>query len=84
MEVKAKTIKIKKINKDETTYGLLDSGATNNVREVKKGESLKGLETIEVEIAFGSEVRTSMVMNPKGTIIGPEGTETIVAVHEAI
>jgi hypothetical protein len=23
-------------------------------------------------------------MNPEGTIIGPEGTETIVAVHEAI
>ena len=23
-------------------------------------------------------------MNPEGTIIGPEGTETIVSVHEAI
>ena len=36
MEVKAKTIKIKRINKDRKRYGLLDSGATNNVREVKK------------------------------------------------
>ena len=33
MEVKAKTIKIRKIKKDEKRYRLLDSGATNNVRE---------------------------------------------------
>ena len=84
MEVKAKTIKIKRINKDEKRYGLLDSGATNNVREAKKKESLKGFKPVEVEIAFDSEVRASLVMNPEGTIIGPEGTETIVAVHEAI
>ena len=74
MEVKAKTIKIKKINKDEKRYGLLDSGATNNVREVKKRESLKGLAPIEVEIAFDSDVKADLFMNPEGTIIGPEGT----------
>jgi len=84
MEVKAKTIKIKRINKDEKRYGLLDSGATNNVRELKKKESLKGLVPIEVEIAFDSEVKADLFMNPEGTIIGPEGTETIVSVHEAI
>ena len=84
MEVKAKTIKVKRINKDEKRYGLLDSGATNNVREVKKRENLTGCKLVAVEIAFDSEVRKSLVMNPEGTIIGPEGTETIVAVHEAI
>jgi hypothetical protein len=35
-DAKAKTIKVKRINKDEKRYGLLDSGATNNVREVKR------------------------------------------------
>ena len=84
MEVKAKTIKIRKIIKDEKRYGLLDSGATNNVREVKKKESLKGLVPIEVEIAFDSEVKADLFMNAGGTIIGPEGTEMIVSVHEAI
>ena len=57
MEVKAKTIKVKRINKDEKRYGLLDSGATNNVREVKKRESLTGRKPVEVEIAFDTEVR---------------------------
>jgi hypothetical protein len=84
MEVKAKTIKVKRIKKDEKRHGLLDSGATNNVREVKKRESLTGCKPVEVEIAFDSEVRKSLVMNPERTIIGPEGTETIVAVHEAV
>jgi hypothetical protein len=84
MEVKAKTIKIKRINKDEKRYGLLDSGATNNVREVKKRENLAGCKPVEVEIAFDTEVLKSLVINPEGTIIGPEGAETIIAVHEAV
>ena len=84
MEIKAKTIKVKRISKDEKRYGLLDSGATDNVREVKKKESLAECKPVEVEIAFDTEVRKSLVMNPEGTIIGPEGTKTIVAVHEAI
>jgi hypothetical protein len=84
MDVKAKTIKVKRINKDEKRYGLLDSGATNNVREVKKKDNLAGCKPVEVEIAFDTEVLKSLVMNPEGTIIGPEGTETIVAVHEAV
>ena len=84
MDVKAKTIKIRKIRKDEKRYGLLDSGATNNVREVKKKESLKGLVPIEVEVAFDSEVKANLFMNTYGTIIGPEGTETIVSIHEAV
>ena len=84
MDVKAKTIKIRKVRKDERRYGLLDSGATNNVREVKKKASLKGLVPIEVEVAFDSEVKADLFMNRYGTIVGPEGTETIVSMHEAI
>ena len=84
MDVKAKTMKIRKFRKDEKRYGPLDSGATNNVREVKKKESLKGLVPIEVEVAFDSEVKADLFMNTYGTIIGPEGTETIVSMHEAI
>ena len=84
MEVKAKTIQIRKIRKDEKRHGLLDSGATNNVREVKKKDNLKGLVPIEVEEGFDSEVKADLFMNMYGTIIGPEGTETIVSTHEAI
>ena len=84
MDVKAKTIKIRKIRKDERRYGLLDSGATKNVREVKTKESLKGLVPIEVEVAFDSEVKTDLFMNRYGTIIGPDSTETIVSMHKAI
>ena len=51
---------------------------------MKKKESLKVRVPIEVEIAFDSEVKADVFMNPEGTIIGPEGTETIVSVHEAI
>ena len=84
MDAKAKTIKIRKVKKDEKRYGLLDSGATNNVREMKKKESVKGLIPIEVEVAFDSEVKADLFMNRFGTIIGPEGTETIVSMHEAV
>ena len=63
---------------------MLDSGATNNVREVKKKGNYKGLVGIEVEVAFKSEVKAELFMNPYGTIIGPEGTETIVSMHELV
>ena len=35
-------------------------------------------------MAFDSEVKADLFMNRYGTIIGPEGTETIVSMHEAI
>ena len=35
MDAKAKTIKIRKVKKDEKRYGLLDSGATNNTTSEK-------------------------------------------------
>ena len=80
-EGQAKTIKIRKICEDENRYVLLDSGATNNVREMKKKENYKGLVPIEVEVAFDSEVKAELFMNPYEAIIGPEMIETIISTH---
>ena len=63
---------------------MLDSGATNNVQAVKKQENYEGLVPIEVEVAFDSEVKAELLMNPYETIIGPEGTETIASMHEVV
>ena len=51
---------------------------------MKKNESMKGLIPIEVEVAFESEVKAELYINRFGTIVGPEGTETIVTLSEAI
>ena len=37
-----------------------------------------------VEVAFDSKVREKLFVNKKGTIIGPEGTETIISTHEVV
>ena len=79
-----KAIKIKKFRKNEKRFGLLDSGATNNVRELKKKENFKGLVPIEVEVAIDSEVKAELLMNPERTIIGPEGAETIASMNELV
>ena len=79
-----KAIKIRKIRKDQKRFGLLDSGATNNVREAKKKENYKGLIPIEVEVAFDSEVKAELFVNPYGTVVGSEGTETIVSMNELV
>ena len=86
LEVKTslKTKKIRNVQTDEKRYGLLDSGATNNVREMKKKERYKGLIPIEIEVAFDSEVTTSLFINPYGTIIGPEGTKNIASMNETV
>ena len=52
LDAKAKMIKVKKVKKDERRFGLLDSGATNNVREMKKDEKMSELIPIEVEVAL--------------------------------
>ena len=54
------------------------------MREVKKDEDYQSLAPIEVEVAFYSEVKAELFMNKQGTIIGPEGTESIVSVHELV
>ena len=40
---RVKTIRAKKLSKDEQRYGLLDSGATRAVREIKKEEVCQSL-----------------------------------------
>ena len=65
-------------------YGLLDSGATHNVRAIRSDEDYESLVPIEVQVAFDSEVKTELFMNREGTIIGPKGTETIVSMCEVV
>ena len=45
---------------------------------------MKGLVPIEVEVAFDSGVKADLFMNAYGSIVGPEGTETIVSMRKAI
>ena len=54
-----KMIKIKKVEKKEKKHGLLDSGATHNVRAIKKDENYADLLPIEVEVAFDSEIKSN-------------------------
>ena len=75
---------MRKVRQNKKMNGLLDSGATNNVRELKKNEDYKGLIPIEVELAFDSKVKTDLFMNTYGAIIGPEGTKTVVSTHEVV
>jgi len=78
LDVKIQTIKVRKVI-PEKRYGLLDSGATNNVREIKDGEEdLSGVVPIDVEVAFEGTVNTQLFMNKEGTILTPKGTEAIV------
>ena len=54
------------------------------MREVKREEDDRSLIPIEVEVAFESRVKERLFMNKRGTIIGPEGTETIISVSEVV
>ena len=47
---------------------MLKSRATDNVREVKDNENFKGIVPIQVEVAFESEVKAELYINPEGTI----------------
>ena len=81
---KIKTVRIKRVGQEQIKYGLLDSGATHNVRAIRSDEDYESLVPIEAQVAFDSEVKTELFMNREGTIIGPKGTETIVSTHEVV
>ena len=83
LDAKVKTIRINKAT-SSGRKGLLDSGATNNVREVKKDEDFDGVVPIEVSVAFESEVQAQLFINREGTILGPKGTETIVSMNALV
>ena len=59
---KIEAIQLNKVSKTEKRYGLIDSGATRNVRELKANEDYRGLFPIEVEVAFNSEVKIDSVV----------------------
>ena len=46
-EGQAKTIQIKRIGKEEKRYGRLVSGASHNLREIKKDENYQDLVPVE-------------------------------------
>jgi len=83
LDAKVKTIRINKAT-SSGRKGLLDSGATNNVREVKRDEDFDGVVPIEVSVAFESEVQAQLFINREGTILGPKGTETIVSMNALV
>ena len=45
---------------------------------------MSDLTPIDVEVAFDSEVKARLYVNKHGTIVGPERTETIISLSEAV
>jgi hypothetical protein len=74
-----KVIKVKKVTDER--WGLLDSGATNNVREWSKDDEGEDIVPIQVEVAFEGTVPTELFITKQGTILGPKGTESIVSMN---
>ena len=83
LDATVKTIRIN-IATSQGRKGILDSGATNNVREVKKDEDFDGVVPIEVSVAFESEVQAQLFINREGAILGPKVTETLVSMHALV
>ena len=75
---KMKVLKLSRIAKEETKYGLLDSGATHAMRGKKKGEKTETYEKVKVTLANGQQVE--MKMAPSGIMVmeEEEGVEPII------
>lgn len=56
---KPKVLRLSRMERQETFYGLLDSGATHPMRSAKKGEDLSTCETVQVTLANGHQVEAS-------------------------
>ena len=54
------------------------------MRAIKKDKNYADLLTVEVEVAFDSEVKSKLFVNEGGIIVCPEETKTIVSVSEAV
>ena len=54
------------------------------MKETKKDENYQGLVPVGVEVAFDSKVKAELFTNKQGTIVGPEGTETIISMSEVV
>ena len=64
---KLKVLRLSRMERQETFYGLLDSGATHPMRSAKKGEDLSTCETVQVTLANGHQVE--MKMTSKGIMV---------------
>ena len=64
---KMKTLRLSRIAKEETMYGLLHSGATHPMRGRRKDEDVRSYETVTVTLADGSQ--TQMKMSNKGVMV---------------
>ena len=75
---KMKVLRLSRIAKEETKYGLLDSGATHAMRGKKKGEKTEAYEKVKVTLADGHQV--DMRMAPSGVMVmeEAEGVEPII------
>eukprot|EP00435_Cladocopium_sp_Y103_P018001 s1166_g4.t1 len=72
-----KTLRLSRIAREETKYGLLDSGATHAMRGRKKGEATEAYEKVRVTLADGQQVE--MRMTESGVMVmDEEAVEPIV------
>lgn len=67
---KMKVIRLSRIERNDTKYGLLDSGATHALRSARPGEDMEKLEKVSVTLADGHVV--SMRMTPSGVMVMPD------------
>ena len=79
MNANIKVIKVKKVSDER--WGLLDSGASNNVIEWNKDDEGEDIVPIQVEVAFEGTVPTELIITKQRTILGPKGTESIVSMN---
>jgi len=79
-----KTIRVKSTSIKTDRRGLIDSGATNPVRELESEEELMTCQPVNVEVAFKEEVESVLMINEWGTVIGPQGTETILPMNDMV
>eukprot|EP00438_Fugacium_kawagutii_P029112 Skav233709 [mRNA] locus=scaffold2120:28636:35173:- [translate_table: standard] len=64
---KMKTLRLSRIAKEETMFGLLDSGATHPMRGKRPDETLTNYESVMVTLADGSQ--TQMRMTSQGIMV---------------
>ena len=76
---KVRVLKISKMGREETVYGLLDSGATHPMRAARPGEDLSMCENVRVTLADGHQV--DMVMTPKGIMVVEDGNVEPCGTH---
>ena len=62
---KIKTARVKKSSEGQERFGILDSGATHNVRELKDEEDVRRLAPTEVLVAFDQKIKKGFCSSTK-------------------